>query len=124
MELVEKSSDNLTIEQVYKLTKQSDKSIQELNAGTCFKMAAYIIYKDVNNSTGEENEVLAMEITDPFEEGAEPYIVSTISETFKREFRSILELADEYGKPFTDLTFKVLKGKTKANRDFVNIGLA
>lgn len=104
----EKSNDK---RYVYKLTKARSKAIKELNDGDILQVMGYCKYEDVN-AKGETHNILC--IMD--EHGN---IFSTISETFRNSFDDIVNIMDG-----EDFAITVVKGTSKAGRDFIDCELA
>lgn len=96
---------------VYKLTKARSKAIKELNDGDTLQVLGYCKYEDVN-AKGETHNILC--IMD--EHGN---IFSTISETFRNSFDDIVNIMDG-----EDFAITVVKGTSKAGRDFIDCELA
>lgn len=91
--------------EVFKMTRESENVSGIPDMVNIELTGEYLEYKDTN-AKGEEVEVLAFK-----EKGGS--VLSTISETFKREFMEIMDLG------LTDVVIAKKTGKTKSNRDFV-----
>lgn len=102
-------SKNLDKKLTYKLTHQT-KSMTELK-GSVITPEAWLLFTDVDFKTGEEKEVVSIAV--------EGVAYSTISATFIREFKDIVEAFDE---DMPDL--KVEAGRSKNNREFITITIA
>lgn len=109
MEIIEQSK-QFSKQDTYKLTRGQSINMKDA-IGKAFEPDGYIMYRE-ENSRGEEVEILAV-----ISKQGEVY--STMSATFKREFKYIWELMD--GDPFT---IAVIGGVTKNNRDYVSCTLA
>lgn len=102
-------SKNLDKKLEYKLTHQT-RSMTELK-GSQIKPEAWLIFTDTDYKTGEEKEVVAMIV--------EGDSYSTISATFIREFKDIVEAFED------DIPeMKVVTGRSKNNREFLTVTLA
>lgn len=95
---------------VYKLTKARSKAIKEFNDGDTIQVAGYCEYEDVN-AKGENYNILCI-----MDENGNTF--STISATFCNSFDDITCIMNG-----EDFAIKIVKGKTKAGRDFVNCEL-
>lgn len=96
--------------EVYKLTRGQSINMKDA-IGTAFEPDGYILYEE-ENSKGELVEILAV----LSKQGS---VYSTMSATFKREFKYLWDLMD--GDSFT---LAVIGGVTKNNRDYVSCTLA
>ena len=105
---VEKENDK---RYVYKLTKACSKAIKELNNGDIVRVVGYCEYEDVN-AKGESYNILCI-----MDENGSTF--STISATFRDSFDDIVSLMD--GEEFA---ITVVKGTSKAGREYVNCELA
>lgn len=105
------SSKNVDKKLAYKLSHQTNKMLDLV--GSSVKPEAYIVYEDADIKTGEMKEVVSILV-----EG-KPY--ATISPTFIREFKDIIEtFKDEPELPLIE----VVSGKSKAGRDFITVTIA
>lgn len=80
--------------------------------GSQLEIAAWVVYEDVDESTGEIKKVLSLSTTDG-------EIFGTISPTFIREFE---KMADYFGDDLTDIT--VISGKSKSGRTYITCDIA
>lgn len=101
------SSKNVDKKMAYKLSHQTRK-MSEL-VGAPVNIEAWVNYLDEDKKTGEEKEVVSVLV-----EG-EAY--ATISESFIREFKDIVDVFEED----EAMELKVISGKTKNNRDFLTV---
>lgn len=108
MEIIKKSSDELTMKQMYDLTKSPE--IQKLsdNDEALVQVDAWALYKDTDN-IGNPREILS--ILDN-EVGA----VATNSVTFIRDFMEITDMCEDCGVKVQHI--KIGSGTSKAGRKF------
>lgn len=108
MEIITKSSNELTMKQMYDLTKSPE--IQKLsdNDGALFQVDAWALYKDTDKD-GNTREILS--ILDS-EVGA----VATNSVTFIRDFMEITEMCRDCDVEVHHI--KISSGMSKAGRKF------
>lgn len=105
---VTKASKELTKREQFKLTKsQQPILIKDLEDGVEITPDYWAIYED----TDKDTEVLSIVDT-------EGQVLSTISETFKKNFLDIADIFQD-----EDYTIKKISGTTKAGRSFVNCDL-
>lgn len=95
----------------YKLTKARSKAIKELNDGDTVRVLGYCEYEDVN-AKGETHNILCI-----MDENGNTF--STISATFRNSFDDIVNIMDG-----EDFAITVVKGTSKAGRDFIDCELA
>ena len=97
---------------LYILTKGVTTSVQKLTdeeLSVAHPVKDYVLYQDVNTK-GEVVEVLAIRTAG--------FVLSTVSETFKREFFDIVDIMDS--EPFA---IRVIKGVTRGGRTFYTCAL-
>ena len=109
------SSKNLTLNDVYKLTMS--KNTQKLSDcdGQVIELKAWAAYEDADFKTQEVKQILSL-LT---EEGE---TLATISDTFRRDFLSIVELCEAYGQELKKI--RIVTVTSKNNRKFVTCELA
>ena len=91
--------------EIFKMTRESE-NVSDIPDMVNIELTGdYLLYSDIN-AKDEVVEVLAFK-----EKGGS--ILSTISDTFKREFMAIMDLG------LKDIVVAKKTGKTKSNRDFV-----
>lgn len=108
MEIIKKSSDKLTMKQMYDLTKSPEIQKVSDNDGALLQVDAWALYKDTDKD-GNTREILS--ILDN-EVGA----VATNSVTFIRDFMEITEMCADYGEEVWHV--KISSGTSKAGRKF------
>ena len=108
MEIIKKSSDKLTIKQMYDLTKSPEIQKVSDNDGALVQVDAWALYKDTDKD-GNTREILS--ILDN-EVGA----VATNSATFIRDFMEITEMCADCGVEARHV--KISSGTSKAGRKF------
>lgn len=108
MEIIKKSSDELTVKQVYDLTRSPEIQRVSDNEGALVQVDAWALYKDTDKD-GNEREILS--ILDE-EVGA----VATNSATFIRDFMEITEMCEDFGMEVKHV--KISSGTSKAGRKF------
>ena len=96
--------------ETYKLTRGQSINCKDA-IGTSFEPTGYMIYEE-ENSKGELVEILAVI-------SKQGNVYSTMSATFKREFKYLWDLMDG-----DEFTLAVIGGVTKNNRDYVSCTLA
>lgn len=109
--IIIKTSKELTKRESYKLTM--DPAIKKMKdfIGVQIDVAAYCLYKDMNDKDGKEVEVLSIMDKD----GG---VCATNSDTFKRDFQNIADLMDG-----EDYTIEIISGQSKAGREFITCTL-
>ena len=91
--------------EIFKMTRESEK-VSDLPDMVSIELTGeYLEYEDIN-AKDEVVVVLAFKTKDG-------QILSTISDTFKREFMAIMDLG------LKDVVIAKKTGKTKSNRDFI-----
>lgn len=108
MEIIKKSSDELTMKQMYDLTKSPEIQRVSDNEGALVKVDAWALYNDTDN-IGNTREILS--ILDN-EVGA----LATNSETFIRNFMEISEMCHDCDVEVQHI--KISSGISKAGRTF------
>lgn len=108
MEIIKKSSDELTMKQMYDLTKSPEIQKVSDNEGALLQVDAWALYKDTDKD-GNTREILS--ILDN-EVGA----VATNSVTFIRDFMEITEMCHDCGVEVQHV--KISSGVSKAGRKF------
>lgn len=108
MEIIKKSSDELTMKQMYDLTKSPEIQKVSDNDGVLLQVDAWALYKDTDKD-GNTREILS--ILDN-EIGA----VATNSATFIRDFMEITEMCADCGVEAHHV--KISSGTSKAGRKF------
>lgn len=110
--ILSKSSDELSKKQVYDLTKSPAAiSVKDLADGAKLSVTAWVVFED-NKQDGDAAEILSV-LGDDVLTG-ESVIWATQSATFKREFFTAWEMADGDA-----ITIEKMSGTTKAGRPFV-----
>lgn len=108
MEIIKKSSDELTMKQMYDLTKSPEIQKVSDNEGALIQVDAWALYNDTDKD-GNTRAILS--ILDN-EVGA----VATNSATFIRDFTEIIEMCADCGVKVEHV--KISSGKSKAGRKF------
>lgn len=108
MEIIKKSSDELTMKQMYDLTKSPEIQKVSDNDGALLQVDAWALYNDTDKD-GNTREILS--ILDN-EVGA----VATNSVTFIRDFMAITEMCADCG--VEPRHVKISSGTSKAGRKF------
>lgn len=108
MEIIKKSSDELTMKQMYDLTKSPEIQRVSDNDGALVQVNAWALYNDTD-SIGNTREILS--ILDN-EVGA----VATNSATFIRDFMEIIEMCKNCGVEVQHV--KISSGTSKSGRKF------
>ena len=108
MEIIKKSSDELTMKQMYDLTKSPEIQRVSDNEGALVQVDAWVLYNDTD-SIGNAREILS--ILDN-----EVGVVATNSVTFIRDFMEIVEMCADCG--VEPRHVKISSGTSKAGRKF------
>lgn len=108
MEIIKKSSDELTMKQMYDLTKSPEIQRVSDNDGALLQVDAWVLYNDTD-AIGNTREILS--ILDN-EVGA----IATNSATFIRDFMEITEMCLDYGVEVQHV--KISSATSKAGRKF------
>lgn len=112
MEVIKQYPEDMDKKTAYKLMN-SNATKKMLDAeGAQLEIAAWVIYEDQDNTTGEIKKVLSLGTTDG-------EIFGTISPTFIREFE---KMADYFGGALTDIS--VISGKSKSGRTYITCDIA
>ena len=97
---------------VYKMVKSAEVQKMIDAAGSELEVVAYVIYDDMDNKTGETKEVVTIATADG-------ELFGTISPTFIREFKDIINYFDgDAG------NIKVISGTSKGGREFITCSVA
>ena len=97
---------------VYKMVKSAEVQKMTDAAGSELEVVAYVIYDDMDNKTGEIKEVVTIATADG-------ELFGTISSTFIREFKDIINYFDgDAG------NIKVISGTSKGGREFITCSVA
>lgn len=108
MEIIKTSNENLTMKQIYDLTKSPEIQKVSDNDGALIQVDEWALYKDIDRD-GNTHDILS--ILDN-EVGA----VATNSATFTRDFMEIVDMCQSFGaKP---RHVKITSGRSKAGRTF------
>lgn len=108
MEIIKKSSEELTVKQMYDLTRSPEIQKVSENDGALVQVDAWAVYKDTDKD-GNTREILS--ILDN-EVGA----VATNSATFIRDFMEIIKMCADCGVEVHHV--KISSGTSKAGRKF------
>lgn len=111
MNIVETSRE-LTPFEIYNMTLSPEAESMKNASGKALKVSAWLTYEDADKKTGETINILT--ISDGFtgrSYGAQ-------SETFKRSFHDIIDIAKKSG--MDEIYIKVITGLTKAGREYIN----
>lgn len=108
MTIIKKSND-LTMKDIYDLTKSPE--IQKMTSikGETLDIDSYAVYEDVTN-TGEIQTIASIKTK-------EGETFATNSRTFTREFLSILDMCEEVGETVHEV--KVHAATSKSGREFI-----
>lgn len=107
--------ENLTKKDLYRLTRAESTMAKDLDTRQELTPQSWAVYVEAkpDPKTGDLKEVEILAIST-----AEMGTISTVSDTFKRDFFDLFEMMA--GEPFT---FHTVKGTTKAGREFVTCTL-
>lgn len=108
MEIIRKSSEELTVKQIYDLTKSPEIQRVSENDGALMRVDAWALYRDTDKD-GNTREILS--ILDN-----EVGVVATNSLTFIGDFIEIIEMCMDYGEEVQHI--KISSGTSKAGRTF------
>lgn len=115
LNIIKKSSENITKKDVFKMTKnQNIRTMKTVDDGSIMTVVHWCLFED-NNSSGEVVEILSI-----MNESGE--VFATNSKSFKDMFFDIIDILDE-GDDVEGFEIEKLGGKTKAGRDFVTCAL-
>lgn len=105
-----KSSENLTVKDIYALTMNPTTEKMKDHKGERVELSAWAIFQDVNKKTGELHDILAIRTPD-----GETF--ATNSPTFIEDFVSMMELFTDMGETVPAIV--VSSGTSKAGREFI-----
>lgn len=108
MEIIKKSNENLTMKQIYDLTKSPDIEKVSDNDGALIQVDEWVLYKD-SDRDGNTHDLLS--ILDN-----EAGVVATNSQTFIRNFMEIVDMCQSCGVEVRHV--KISSGTSKAGRRF------
>lgn len=108
MEIIRKSSEELTVKQIYDLTKSPEIQRVSDNDGALMRVDAWALYRDTDKD-GNTREILS--ILDN-----EVGVVATNSATFIGDFMEIAEMCMDYGEEVQHI--KISSGTSKTGRTF------
>lgn len=108
------TSRDFTPAELYKMTRDAGiLKMSQLEDGAELPLEGFVLYEDINQKTGEMMEILAIETNGNH--------YATNSATFIREFKAILDL---FNGDCDGVILKVIRGTSKAGRNFLTCGLA
>lgn len=110
MNILEKSG-NLTMADMYKLTKSPEIGKLSTIKGEELEIEQFIVYEDTNISTGEITRVAGFEST-------QGELFATNSKTFVNDFLDIIAMCREAGAPLPSIV-KVFPRKGKSGREYI-----
>lgn len=111
LNIVNSYPENLTERQAYKLTHSQSVQKMQSASGSVIDPKSWVIFKDLDNKTGEEKTVLAVE--------TEGEIFATISPFF---INSFLDIVENFGGDCGPI--KVVSLTAKSGREFIACELA
>lgn len=110
-----KTSKEMSAVEKYAMTKNADiAKMSDIKAGTKVNVKSWLLYEDVNQKTGERQQILSVDT------GKGVY--ATNSPTFVRDFMDMVEIFSESGDVLN--AFKMTGGTSKAGRAFITCALA
>lgn len=109
MEIIKKSSDELTMKQMYDLMKSPEIQRVSDNDDALVQVDAWVLYKDTDKD-GNMREILSI-----LDNGVGA-AVATNSATFIRDFMEIVDMCMDYGMEVQHV--KISSGTSKADRKF------
>lgn len=107
MEILKKSED-LTVMDIYKMSKSNEIQKVSDNEGNVLPVKAYMTYADID-SKGEEKTICSIMTQDG-------EVFATNSDSFRRDFEDMLSLTASMGQSIESI--KIVSGKSKAGRTF------
>lgn len=110
MNIIRKSG-NLTMQEMYKLTKSPEISKLSNIKGSELEIKSFIVYEDVNITSGETTRVAGFES----EQGE---LFATNSKTFVSDFLDICTMCEEADAPMPSIV-KVFPRKGKTGREYI-----
>ena len=113
LEIRRRSCEEISKKDVFMMTKnQNILTMKSLENGTRIPVKYWVLFTDMNRSTGEDVEILSIMAEDG-------QVIATNSNSFKDMFFDIIEILEES----EGFTIEKIGGKTKAGRDFVTCAL-
>ena len=119
MKIIKKSRE-FTAKEIYNMTQDSEvMSVKNVEDGAIINVNGYIVFADTDHD-GNTSEILSIIGAD--NETGEVVVWACQSETFKRSFSDIIDIAEDSGIDISNepITIQKLSGTTKAGRDYVN----
>ncbi len=114
MEII-KTSKEMTAKEKYAMTKNADISkMSTIKAGTKVNVKSWLLYEDVNQKTGEVQQILSIDTGKG--------VFATNSPTFVRDFFDMVDIFTDNGEDLD--SFKMTGGTSKAGRAFITCALA
>lgn len=107
-----KTSKELSPFEIYNMTVSPEAESMKNASGTSLKVTAWLEYEDTDKKTG--NTINILSISDGFTGRS----FGAQSETFKRSFSEIVDIAKMSG--IDEIYIKVITGNTKAGREYIN----
>ena len=114
MKIIESNKTEMNMHEIYDLTRSPEALKLSDHTDEVIDIANWAVYEDVNQ---EGSEVVLLTIQTP-----EGEIFTTNSETFRKEFLSIVDLAKNCGETFERV--KVGSGTSKNGRSYITAILA
>lgn len=99
----------MTSRELYSMVQSPEIGRVKDHPGEEFEVKDFVIFEDVNTTTGETVQVLSIKM-------ASGEVLATNSKTFIGSFISIYEMCKESGEPIG--LIRIFQGKSKAGRDF------
>lgn len=119
MNIINKSRE-FTGKEIYNMTQDSAvMSVKNVKDGAIINVNGYIEFEDTDHD-GKTSEILSIIGAD--NETGEVVVWACQSETFKRSFSDILDIASDSGIDISNepIAIQKISGKTNAGRDYVN----
>lgn len=111
MNIIARSRENLSMKDVYDLTRSPEVQKMRTCVGDCIVVGDWLLYEDTSKTTGETVKLLAVKDRDT------NVCYATNSSTFIEEFTSLLDMCAEMQTQLN--TVKVVEGVSKAGRNFI-----
>lgn len=106
---IKKSTENLTMKELYDLTRNPETKRMSDHKGKTISVDQYMIREEEKGDTGEVVTIVSIKSGED--------IFATNSPTFVREFESLVDMAEKSGATIQHI--KVTGGKSRAGREYV-----
>nr|DAJ64759.1 MAG TPA: ssDNA binding protein [Caudoviricetes sp.] len=114
MNIIKTSKENMSVKEIYALTKSPKINKMSTAVGMILPVAAYALYEDTDKD-GNTHQILSIMSDDGD-------VYATNSPTFEREFGDIVAICEQFGEKLDAI--EIVEGTAKSGRTFITCSLA